>query len=147
MEYYLNNPAIYIVGAFAILLVVYYIFIFPKIRAKYAKQGEDIRASMNGNEGLIRKSYFEGKLKPIANAIGTLDIIGAVECTEKKVPRGIGTQIAVDTAGKVLEKLTGIEVETSHYNAACYLVFTNTHLFYVAFDDNKCKERLSFSLE
>lgn len=147
MEDYLNSPAIYIVGAFVLLSILYYVLVLPRMKAKYAKQGEEIRASLKGQEGALRKRYFDGILKPIADAVGTSNIIGAVECMEKRSTGGLATQTAFNAAGKVMGKLTGIGLEMTDNNDTYYLVITGTHLFYVVFDDNKCKERLTFSLD
>ncbi len=147
MEYLLNSPYIYVVGAFVLLSIIYYVVLVPKIKAKYAQKGEIIKESLKGQEISLRKRYFDSLLKPIADAVGTINIIGAVECMQKRTTGDLAKETAINAAGKVMGKLTGIGVEMTDNDDLYYLAITNTHLFYLAFDDEKCIECLAFPLD
>ena len=138
MNNYLNSPAIYIVGAAILLSIVYYIVMVPRIKSRAKNIAANIKESMKGREEQVKISYLAGILKPITDAIGNYDIIGIVECMEKKTVGEAVKEAAINTAGKVLGEITGVELTASGKSDNCYLAITDSHLHYIGFMDEKC---------
>ena len=140
------NYSIYIVGAFAVLSILYYIFVVPMIKAKYQKSGDELRRTIMGKEEDLKKAYLSGILKPVADAIGNNNIIGLTECMEYRTTGDVIKDAAINTAGKAVAELAGIGFKVTNNNYSYYLALTNAELYYLAFKNDECIDNRMFTL-
>jgi len=136
----------YIVGTLAVLSVLYYIFVMPRIMKKYKGTVEDVKKKMVGNEDSIRKELLSNpeKLKLIVDKIEGENIVGLANAMEKRGAGDLLKSGAVNLAGSALGRVTGVGIKSNNNLDVYFVVLTDNNLHYMVYDEGTCEEHLIY---
>lgn len=137
--------------ALIVLFVVYQYVLLPKLNAnhekKMAKLTDAFAKEIMGKESDVKSEFIQQNenIKPISNQIQEQDIIGVISCQEKREIKDFVRQQAINMAGKMLKKATGVRVKEVDNTESYFLVLTQEHLHYLHYAENgRCKDYYSF---
>ena len=146
----MNNYFIYYIGIAALVFVIY------TLSKKYTKSlSANATASMEktyarhaNNSNELIQSILQDKewFAPIKEKLEGETIVGITECLPIKSMGDWLKKAAANEAGRTLGKITGVRITQVEAPYSYYLVLSQNHLHYMAYEKGICKEHLYFDV-